>query len=450
MMGKKDWKAKAKALKSALKALRAGDETAAASTPDTAPAKEAKPVSPLAPSHFPNLPLIKGAEFAAIGAGIKYQNRKDVMLVRLAPGTAIAGAFTRSTTRSGCVRDCQTKLATRVPEGAGAAIIVNSGNSNAFTGAMGDKAVAAVTGGVAETLGLPASRVFSSSTGVIGEPLPYERITTVISTLAGQLSEAAIQGAAEAIMTTDTFPKGAAAVVQGDGGPIHISGIAKGSGMIAPDMATMLVYIFTDAKISASNLQKMLSRHVDATFNSITVDSDTSTSDTLLVAATGQSAAAEVKGPVAKAFEAALRGVMLNLAHQVVRDGEGATKFVEVRVTGAASGIDAQKVAMSIANSPLVKTAVAGQDPNWGRIVAAIGKSGAEADRDRLAIRFGDILVAEKGWRHPDYQEEDGANYMLNPELLIHVDMGLGKASRSVWTCDLTSQYISINADYRS
>jgi glutamate N-acetyltransferase/amino-acid N-acetyltransferase len=447
MMGKKDWKAKAKALKSALKALR-GSVTPAAS--GAAPAKAAKTVSPLAPAQFPNLPLIKGAEFAAIGAGIKYQNRKDVMLVRLAPGTAIAGAFTRSTTRSGCVRDCQTKLATRVPEGAGAAIIVNSGNSNAFTGAVGDKAVAAVTGGVAEALGLPASRVFSSSTGVIGEPLPFERITTVISTLASQLSEAAIQGAAEAIMTTDTFPKGAAAVVQGDGGPIHISGIAKGSGMIAPDMATMLVYIFTDAKISATNLQKMLSRHVDATFNSITVDSDTSTSDTLLVAATGQSTAAEVKGPVAKAFEAALRGVMMNLAHQVVRDGEGATKFVEVRVTGAASDVDAHKVALSIANSPLVKTAIAGQDPNWGRIVAAIGKSGAEADRDRLAIRFGDILVAEKGWRHPDYKEEDGANYMLNPELLIHVDMGLGKASRSVWTCDLTSQYISINADYRS
>jgi glutamate N-acetyltransferase/amino-acid N-acetyltransferase len=447
MMGKKDWKAKAKALKSALKALR-GSVTPAAS--GAAPAKAAKTVSPLAPAQFPNLPLIKGAEFAAIGAGIKYQNRKDVMLVRLAPGTAIAGAFTRSTTRSGCVRDCQTKLATRVPEGAGAAIIVNSGNSNAFTGAVGDKAVAAVTGGVAEALGLPASRVFSSSTGVIGEPLPFERITTVISTLAGQLSEAAIQGAAEAIMTTDTFPKGDAAVVQGDGGPIHISGIAKGSGMIAPDMATMLVYIFTDAKISAANLQKMVSRHVDATFNSITVDSDTSTSDTLLVAATGQSNAAEVKGPVAKAFEAALRGVMMNLAHQVVRDGEGATKFVEVRVTGAASDVDAHKVALSIANSPLVKTAIAGQDPNWGRIVAAIGKSGAEADRDRLAIRFGEILVAEKGWRHPDYKEEDGANYMLNPELLIHVDMGLGKASRSVWTCDLTSQYISINADYRS
>jgi glutamate N-acetyltransferase/amino-acid N-acetyltransferase len=447
MMGKKDWKAKAKALKNALKALRGSTPSAEGSA---TPAKAAKPVSPLAPAHFPDLPVIKGAEFAAIGAGIKYQGRKDVMLVRLAPGTTMAGAFTRSTTRSGCVRDCQTKLATRVPEGAGAAIIVNSGNSNAFTGAVGDKAVAAVTGGVAETLGLPASRVFSSSTGVIGEPLPFEKITTVISTLAGQLSEAAIQGAAEAIMTTDTFPKGASAVVQGDGGPIHISGIAKGSGMIAPDMATMLVYIFTDAKISATNLQKMLSRHVDATFNSITVDSDTSTSDTLLVAATGQSTAAVVKGPVAKAFEAALHGVMMNLAHQVVRDGEGATKFVEVRVTGAASDSDAHKVAMSIANSPLVKTAIAGQDPNWGRIVAAIGKSGAEADRDRLAIRFGDILVAEKGWRHPAYQEEDGASYMLNPELLIHVDLGLGKAARSVWTCDLTSQYIAINADYRS
>ena len=256
--------------------------------------------------------------------------------------------------------------------------------------------------------------------------------------------------AAHAMMTTDTFPKGAAAVVQGDGGQIHISGIAKGSGMIAPDMATMLVYIFTDAKISAANLQKMISRNVDATFNSITVDSDTSTSDTLLIAATGQSEAAEVKGPVAKAFEAALHGVMKNLAHQVVRDGEGATKFVEVRVTGAASDADAHKAALAIANSPLVKTAVAGQDPNWGRIVAAIGKSGAEADRDRLTIKFGDILVAEKGWRNPNYKEDDGAAYMLNPELLIHVDMGLGKGARSIWTCDLTNRYIEINADYRS
>ena len=446
-MGKKAWKAKAKALKRELKALRGAADPAATPVKATKPAK---PVSPLAPASFPTLPVIKGAEFAAIGAGIKYQNRKDVMLVRLAPGTAIAGVFTRSTTRSGCVRDCQTKLATKVPEGAGAAIIVNSGNSNAFTGAIGDQAVAAVTGGVAHKLGIPASRVFSSSTGVIGEPLPFEKITAVIDALAGELSEEAIQGAAEAIMTTDTFPKGAAAVVQGDGGPIHISGIAKGSGMIAPDMATMLVYIFTDAKISAANLQKMIWRNVDDTFNSITVDSDTSTSDTLLIAATGKSDAAEVKGPVAKAFEAALRGVMMNLAHQVVRDGEGATKFVEVQVTGAANDADAHKAALAIANSPLVKTAIAGQDPNWGRIVAAIGKSGAEADRDRLTIKFGDILVAEKGWRNPDYKEEDGAAYMLNPELLIHVDMGLGKASRSVWTCDLTNRYIEINADYRS
>jgi glutamate N-acetyltransferase/amino-acid N-acetyltransferase len=444
-MGKKDWKAKAKALKAKLKAL-GGAVTDAPSKPT----KAAKPVSPLAPASFPTLPVIKGAEFAAIGAGIKYQNRKDVMLVRLAPGTAMAGVFTRSTTRSGCVRDCQTKLATKVADGVGAAIIVNSGNSNAFTGVIGDKAVAAVTGAVADALGMPASRVFSSSTGVIGEPLPFEKITGVISALSADLSEEAIQGAAEAIMTTDTFPKGAAAVVQGDGGPIHISGIAKGSGMIAPDMATMLVYIFTDAKISAANLQKMISRNVDATFNSITVDSDTSTSDTLLIAATGQSEAAEVKGPVAKAFEAALHGVMKNLAHQVVRDGEGATKFVEVRVTGAASDADAHKAALAIANSPLVKTAVAGQDPNWGRIVAAIGKSGAEADRDRLTIKFGDILVAEKGWRNPNYKEDDGAAYMLNPELLIHVDMGLGKAVRSIWTCDLTNRYIEINADYRS
>lgn len=441
-MAKTDWKAEAKALKKQLKLLRA--ELGAK------PVKAAKPVSPLAPASFPTMPRIAGVEFSALGAGIKYQNRKDVMLVRLAPGTAIAGAFTRSSTRSGCVRDCQEKLATKVPADAGAAIVVNSGNSNAFTGKVGDEAVAAVTGGVAAALGIPASRVFSSSTGVIGEPLPYEKITAIIPDLVAGLTEDAIDGAAAAIMTTDTFPKGAVATVQGEGGLIQIAGIAKGSGMIAPDMATMLVYIFTDAKISSAALQKLVSRNVEATFNSITVDSDTSTSDTLLVAATGQSPAAEVKGPVAKAFEAALREVMMNLAHQVIRDGEGATKFVEIRVTGAASNSDAHRVALSIANSPLVKTAIAGQDPNWGRIVAAIGKSGAEADRDRLTIKFGDILVAEKGWRNPNYKEEDGATYMLQPELVIAVDMGLGKSARSVWTCDLTNRYIEINADYRS
>lgn len=459
-MAKTDWKAEAKALKKKVRKLK--DTLAAAAAPMTeavsdavgtvvaAATKALKPVSPLAPASFPALPAIKGAEFAAVEAGVRYQNRKDVMLVRLAPGTVMAGAFTRSSTRSACVRDCQAKLAVKVPGDAGAAIIVNSGNSNAFTGKLGDQAVAAITDAVGKALGVPAARVFSSSTGVIGEPLAHDRITAVVPALAAALTEDAVEMAAQAIMTTDTFPKGAAATVQGDGGTIHISGIAKGSGMIAPDMATMLVYIFTDAKISAANLQKMVSRGVGPTFNSITVDSDTSTSDTLLVAATGQSDAAPVTGAVAKAFEAALHGVMHDLALQVVRDGEGATKLVEVRVTGAASDEDAAKVAFSIANSPLVKTAIAGQDPNWGRIVAAVGKSGAAAERDRLTIRFGTILVAEKGWRSPKYKEEDSASYMQQPELLFHVDLGMGRAKRSVWTCDLTARYVEINADYRS
>jgi len=463
-MAKTDWKAEAKALKKKLKALkdtvtetvapvaeRVQERVSEAVTEVIAAAKKAaKPVSPLAPARFPDLPVIAGAEFAAIGAGIKYQGRTDVMLVRLAPGTAIAGAFTRSTTRSACVRDCEAKLATKVPAGAGAAIVVNSGNSNAFTGKLGDAAVAAVTGSVATALGMPATRVFSSSTGVIGEPLPHDRITAVVPDLAAALTEGGIGMAAEAIMTTDTFAKGAAATIEGQGGAIHISGIAKGSGMIAPDMATMLVYIFTDATIAPAALQKMVSRNVGATFNSITVDSDTSTSDTLIVAATGKSPAAPVSGATAKAFETALAGVMHDLALQVVRDGEGATKLVEVRVTGAASDDDAAKVAFAIANSPLVKTAVAGEDPNWGRIVAAVGKAGAAADRDRLTIRLGDILVARNGWRAKDYAEEAGAAYMKQAELVIAVDLGLGRGKRTVWTCDLTSRYIEINADYRS
>jgi len=459
-MADKNWKATAQKLKKRVKqfkkkleALSSEQTVAAVAAAAPAPVKAAKPVSPLAPKDgFPALPRIAGVEFSAVGAGIKYLNRKDVMLVRLAPGTTMAGVFTKSSTRSGCVRDGQAKLELPVPTGAGAAIIVNSGNSNAFTGKVGDKAVAEVCGAVAKALDIPASRVFSSSTGVIGEPLPYEKITAKVPALVADLREDAIEMAAQAMMTTDTFPKGATATVQGDGGEIRIAGIAKGSGMIAPDMATMLVYIFTDAKISAANLQKMLSRNVDETFNSITVDSDTSTSDTLLLAATGQSPAAEVKatGPVAKAFEAALRSVMHDLALQVIRDGEGATKLVEVRVTRAATPEDAARVAFSIANSPLVKTAIAGQDPNWGRIVAAVGKSGAQADRDKLTIRFGDILVAEKGWRHPAYKEEDGANYMLQSELVIAVDLGMGRAERTVWTCDLTNRYVEINADYRS
>ena len=416
--------------------------------------KAGLPQSPLAPKGgFPRLPRIEGVEFAAVEAGVRYAGRTDVTLIRLAPGTAMAGVFTRSSTRAACVRDCQAKLAGKADTKAGAAIIVNSGNSNAFTGKVGDKAVAKVTGGVAKTLGIPASRVFSSSTGVIGEPLPWERITARIGDLAAALDGDGIEMAARAIMTTDTFPKGACAEVQGEGGTIRIAGIAKGSGMIAPDMATMLVYIFTDAKIAPALLQKMLSRQVDDTFNAITVDSDTSTSDALLLAATGKSAAAPIrnaKDTVGLAFEAALAEVMGDLARQVIRDGEGATKFVEIRVTGAKDKADAHRVAMSVANSPLVKTAIAGQDANWGRIVAAVGKSGAKADRDRLSIRFGDLLVAAKGWRNPDYREEDGAAYMKRDELVIGVDLGLGKASRTVWTCDLTHGYIDINADYRS
>ncbi len=450
----KDWKAEAKRLKQKVRKLKERLATPAAPAAAEPEAKAAKPVSPLAPKGgFPMLPVIDGVEFAAVGAGIKYANRTDVMLVRLAPGTAIAGAFTRSSTRAACVRDCQEKLAGKVDAKSGAAIVVNSGNSNAFTGKLGQQAVDAVTGGVAKALGMPASRVFSSSTGVIGEPLPYDRITAKIPDLVAALDDDGIEMAARAIMTTDTFPKGASAEIAGAGGPIRIAGIAKGSGMIAPDMATMLVYIFTDAKIAAPLLQKILSAQVDDTFNAITVDSDTSTSDALILAATGRSPAAPItdaRSPVARAFAAGLRSVMMDLAHQVIRDGEGATKFVEIRVTRAASPEDAHKIAMAIANSPLVKTAIAGEDPNWGRIVAAIGKSGAEADRDKLAIRFGDVLVAEKGWRNPAYREEDGAAHMKQDELLIQVDMGLGRASRTVWTCDLTHRYIDINADYRS
>jgi glutamate N-acetyltransferase / amino-acid N-acetyltransferase len=453
-MAKKDndWKAEAKALRERIKKLRAKLKEGGASP--VAKVKAPNPVSPLAPKGgFPALPVIAGVEFAAVEAGVRYANRKDVMLVRLAPGTTVAGAFTRSSTRAACVLDCQSKLKVKVPADAGAAIVVNSGNANAFTGAAGQGSVDAVTGAVANALGIPASRVFSSSTGVIGEPLPHDRIVSKIGDLQGALHAAGIEMAARAIMTTDTFPKGAWAEFEGEGGTIRIAGIAKGSGMIAPDMATMLVYIFTDVKIAAPALQKMLSRNVDDTFNSITVDSDTSTSDALILAATGKSPAAEIgdlRSATAKAFDAALRGVMMELAHQVIRDGEGATKFVEIRISGAADAADAHRVAMAIANSPLVKTAIAGQDPNWGRIVAAIGKSGAQADRDRLTIRFGDILVAEKGWRSPDYKEADGAAYMKRDELVIAVDLGLGKTSRTVWTCDLTHRYIDINADYRS
>ncbi len=402
-------------------------------------------VSPLAPDTFPDLPVIKGARFAAVEAGVRYQGRKDVMLALLDPGSVVAGVFTRSATRSANVLDCQSKIGAESADGA--AIIVNSGNSNAFTGRAGEGSVAAICEAVATETGLPSSRVFTSSTGVIGERLPHDRITSKVAELRGLLSETALESAAQAIMTTDTFAKGAGAEIDVNGQTVRIAGIAKGSGMIAPDMATMLVYIFTDAKIGREELQDMVSGINSQTFNCITVDSDTSTSDTLLMAATG---ASEVDVTGNAAFKDALHEVFLDLAHQVVRDGEGASKFVTVSVTGAENDADARTHAMAIANSPLVKTAVAGEDPNWGRIVMAIGKSGAAADRDLLSIRFGDVLVAEKGWVAETYREEDGAAIMKQPEIEISVDIGLGQGSATAWTCDLTHAYITINADYRS
>ncbi|MBM1632992.1 bifunctional glutamate N-acetyltransferase/amino-acid acetyltransferase ArgJ [Sulfitobacter mediterraneus] len=402
-------------------------------------------VSPLAPAQFPDLPVIDGVRFATTAAGVRYQGRTDVMLAVLNPGTSIAGVFTRSATRAAPVLDCQEKIggAATGP----AAILVNSGNANAFTGQGGVQSVQAITAAVAASCDIPQARVFTSSTGVIGEPLPHDKITAVLGDLHDRLDASGIAAAAKAIMTTDTFPKGASTRVTDNGGTVQIAGIAKGSGMIAPDMATMLVYIFTDAQIDQADLQSMVSEFNDVTFNCITVDSDTSTSDSLIMAATGASGV-DMTGSAA--FREALHGLMLDLAHQVVKDGEGATKFVEIAVTGAASAADAKTHAMAIANSPLIKTAIAGEDPNWGRVVMAIGKSGAAADRDRLSIRFGDIQVAKDGWRSPDYSEADAAAHMKGDHVSIGVDLGIGTGSATVWTCDLTHGYIEINADYRS
>lgn len=403
-------------------------------------------ISPLAPEGFPDIGVIDGVRFSSAAAGVKYKGRTDVMLAQLSAGSTIAGVFTSSATRSAPVLDCQEKLGLISDEGA--AIIVNSGNSNAFTGKIGTDAMKAVVNGVADKLSLSPERVFSASTGVIGEPLPADRIINKLDDLVRDLSENGIEDAARAIITTDTYAKGAVAEVQIGAKTVKIAGIAKGSGMIAPDMATMLVYLFTDAQVPQEDLQTLLSEVNKYTFNAITVDSDTSTSDTVLLAATGGSKVAVTKDTTE--FKAGLHSVMRDLAHQVVRDGEGASKFVEIEVIGAQNEIDAKTHAFAIANSPLVKTALAGSDPNWGRIVMAIGKSGALADRDRIKIWFGDILVATDGFVAPSYTENDGASYMQQAELRIRVDIGLGAGRFTAWTCDLTHQYVSINADYRS
>ena len=401
--------------------------------------------SPLAPEVFPNIPQVAGVKFSTASAKVKYEGRTDVMLALLDPGTVLAGTFTTSATRSAPVLDCEAKIKNS-SDGA-AAILVNSGNANAFTGRAGEGSVRNICESVAVDAGIDQERVFTSSTGVIGERLPDERITAAISGLVDASGTADFEAAARAIMTTDTFPKGAFRTISTENGQVTIAGIAKGSGMIAPDMATMLVYIFTDARIGQEGLQSLVCEATERTFNRITVDSDTSTSDTLLVAATGASG---IDVSANSDFGTTLEVVMLDLAHQVVRDGEGASKFVEIQISGAADEVDAQKAAMAIANSPLVKTAIAGEDPNWGRIVMAVGKSGAQANRDALGIRFGDIVVAENGWVADSYREADGADYMLRQDIVIHVDLGVGNATGVAWTCDLTHGYITINADYRS
>ena len=409
------------------------------------------PVSPLAPANFPDLPVIEGVTFATAQAGVKYKDRTDVMLALLTPGTTMTGVFTRSSTRSANVLDCQAKI--EGDSDAGAAIIVNSGNSNAFTGRAGEGSVAAICDAVAEATGLPSERVFTSSTGVIGERLPHDRITAKVAELVENQDAGNIANAANAIMTTDTFPKGATATATLDGVEVKIAGFAKGSGMIAPDMATMLCYIFTDTAISRDVLQQCLWLDNASTFNCVTVDGDTSTSDTVLVAATGKAdmePITDFADPRVRVFRNELHAVMKDLAIQIARDGEGATKFIAVAVTGAESDAAAHTVGLAIASSPLGKTAFAGEDPNWGGIVMAVGKPGEFADRDRLTIRFGDILVAEKGWVSPEYREELGAAYMKNAELKVSVDLGVGEGAATVWTCDLTHQYITINADYRS
>ena len=410
----------------------------------------ALPVSPLAPKSFPALPPIAGVRFATAEAGIKYKNRTDVLLAAFDAGTVVAGVLTRSLCPSAPVDFCRANL----PQGKARALLVNSGNANAFTGVKGKTAVEASAAIVAKSLGCAADEIFLASTGVIGEPLDAQKFAGVADEMAGRLRDGPWLDAAKAIMTTDTFPKVAIATVEFDGQSVSISGIAKGSGMIAPDMATMLSFIFTDMPITAPVLQGLLQPLIDRSFNAITVDSDTSTSDTCLVFATGKAAGVspitEANDPRAASFAAALGDVLTDLALQVVRDGEGATKFVTVEVEGAVSDTSAMRIARSIANSPLVKTAIAGEDANWGRVVAAVGKAGEPADRDRLSIAFGDFTVAEQGERAAVYDEAKTSAYMKGEELSIRVGLGLGSGRGTVYTCDLTHGYISINGDYRS
>jgi glutamate N-acetyltransferase/amino-acid N-acetyltransferase len=408
------------------------------------------PVSPLAPAKSPTLPALAGVRLAARECNVRYKNRTDVMLMELAPGTTIAGVLTKSLTRSAPVDLCRKHL----KGGKARAILVNSGNSNAFTGKAGIASVERCVKATVAALKCKPGEVYLASTGVIGEPMADDRITGNLPAIIKDLKGDAWSDAAAAIMTTDTFPKLATRSAKIGDATVTINGIAKGSGMIAPDMATMLAFVATDAKIPAPILQELLARGADRSFNSITVDGDTSTSDTLLLAATGAGAKhpkpKSAGDPVLKAFRAALEDLLADLAIQVVKDGEGAAKLVTIDVTGAATARAARRIGLSIANSPLVKTAIAGEDANWGRIVMAVGKSGEKADRDKLSIAIGGVTITQKGQRVPDYDETPVAAHIKGRDVRIAVDVGVGKGTARVWTCDLTHRYIEINADYRS
>ena len=406
-------------------------------------------ISPLAPARFPKMTEIAGVRFSALAAGLKYKGRKDLFLADLVKGTQVAGVFTTSKTASAPVFWCREAL----KDGRGRAVVVNAGNANAFTGAAGMETVEVTAKATAKALGCRKSDVFIASTGVIGETFDGNRIGRLVGKMAKSLKPGNWKAAAEAIRTTDTFSKAATATALIGGKQVTIGGIAKGSGMIAPDMATMLSFVFTDAKIPAAVLQKLLTASNKISFNSITVDSDTSTSDTCLLFATGQVRHGKISSaadPILKDFKAALDQVMQSLAHQIVRDGEGATKFVTINVEGAENSQAARRIALSIANSPLVKTALAGEDANWGRVVMAVGKAGEKADRDKLRIQFGPYIIANLGGAVPDYDEAPVAAYMKGDDIQITTHVGIGRGKATVWTCDLTHGYITINADYRS
>ena len=408
--------------------------------------------SPLAPAELPAMPPIEGVHLAVAAGGLRYKDRTDVLLALFDPGTTVGGALTRSRCPAAPIEWCRDRL----KAGTARALVVNAGNANAFTGMRGRSAVEVTADAAAKAADCSTDEVFLASTGVIGEPLDPTPFEGLLADMAARAGPDGYADAAAAIMTTDTFAKVATETIEIGGAQVTINGIAKGSGMIAPDMATMLSFLFTDAPIAAPVLKKLVRQVSNATFNAITVDSDTSTSDTVLLFATGKAEArgvapiADVSDPRVLPFRRALRTVMKDLSLQIVRDGEGASKFVKIKVLGAKRHRSAERVARAIADSPLVKTAIAGEDPNWGRIVMAVGKAGQPADRDRIAIWFGPHQVALDGERHPDYDEATVASYMKNDEIAVTVDLGIGYGKARIWTCDLTHDYISINADYRS